>query len=72
MLSNVVSVTPLLYLPLPCPLQAKVSVGLSAHSVDFSPDASHLAVGGVDGAVRVLLVEEMTTAVAQVGKVLGV
>lgn len=39
---------------------------MGAHSVDFAPDASHLAVGGINGLVQVLLVENMTQIVAQV------
>jgi hypothetical protein len=35
-------------------LVAKVAVGLPAASVAFSPDGGHLAVGGGNGALRVL------------------
>lgn len=36
--------------------QAQVDVGMPSHSVDFSPDGSHLAIGGVNGSVKVLIV----------------
>lgn len=53
--------------PLSSLLQAKVSIGEPAHSIAFSPDGNHLAVGTVAGSVKVLLASDMSQLVAQVG-----
>lgn len=46
--------------------QAQVDVGMPSHSVDFNPDGNHLAIGGVNGSVKVLSVADMNQLVAQV------
>ena len=46
-------------------LMAKVAVGEPAHSVAFSPNGAHLAVGTTLGTVKVLLSEDMAKVVAQ-------
>lgn len=40
---------------------------MPSHSVAFSPDGAHLAVGGVNGCVKVLSVADMKQLIAQVG-----
>lgn len=46
-------------------LVAKVNVGAPSHSVAFSPNGAHLAVGTVTGAIKVLLVENLTVKVVE-------
>eukprot|EP00798_Chlamydomonas_sp_ICE-L_P018393 gene18393-24865_t len=46
-------------------LIARVNLGVSSRGIAFSPNGAHLAVGCVTGAIKVLLVEELTEKVAE-------
>ena len=44
---------------------AKVSIGVAARAVCFSPNGAHLAVGTNTGVIKVLLVENLAQKVAE-------
>ncbi len=39
---------------------------MPAHSVAYSPNGAHLAVGGINGVIKILNVADMTQLLAQV------